>query len=84
MIENAKWIAATEEEQAPCIEKKFSVGNVRSAILDITGLGYFYAEINGKNVTDDLFNPVFSDYRVRSLNNLLYPIADRMTHRVYF
>lgn len=84
MIEKAKWIAATEAEQAPCIEKKFSVGKVRSAILDITGLGYFYAEINGKNVTDDLFNPVFSDYRVRSLNNLLYPIADRMTHRVYF
>ena len=84
MIEKAKWIAATEAEQAPCIEKKFSVGKVRSATLDITGLGYFYAEINGKNVTDDLFNPVFSDYRVRSLNNLLYPIADRMTHHVYF
>lgn len=84
MIENAKWIAATEAEQAPCIEKKFSLGKVRSAILDITGLGYFYAEINGKKVTDDLFNPVFSDYRARSLNNLLYPIADKMTHRVYF
>ena len=84
MIENAKWIAATEAEQAPCIEKKFSVGKVQSAILDITGLGYFYAEINGKKVTDDLFNPVFSDYRARSLNNLLYPIADKMTHRVYF
>lgn len=84
MIENAKWIAATEAEQAPCIEKRFSVGKVRSAILDITGLGYFYAEINGKKVTDDLFNPVFSDYRARSLNNLLYPIADKMTHRVYF
>ena len=84
MIENAKWIAATEAEQAPCIEKKFSVGKVRSAILDITGLGYFYAEINGKKVTDDLFNPVFSDYRARSLNNLLYPITDKMTHRVYF
>lgn len=84
MIENAKWIAATEAEQAPCIEKSFSVGKVRSAILDITGLGYFCAEINGKNVTDDLFNPVFSDYRVRPLNNLLYPIADRMNHRVYF
>ena len=84
MIENAKWIAATEAEQAPCIEKKFSVGKVRSSILDITGLGYFYAEINGKKVTDDLFNPVFSDYRARSLNNLLYPIADKMTHRVYF
>lgn len=84
MIEKAKWIAATEAEQAPCIEKKFSVGKVRSAILDITGLGYFYAEINGKKVTDDLFNPVFSDYRARSLNNLLYPIADKMTHRVYF
>ena len=84
MIENAKWIAATEAEQAPCIEKSFSVGKVRSAILDITGLGYFCAEINGKNVTDDLFNPVFSDYRARPLNNLLYPIADRMNHRVYF
>lgn len=84
MIEHAKWIAATEAEQAPCIEKKFSVGKVRSAILDITGLGYFYAEINGRAVTQDLFNPVFSDYRERPLNNLLYPIADKMTHRVYF
>ena len=84
MIEHAKWIAATEAEQAPCIEKKFSVGKVRSAILDITGLGYFYAEINGKAATQDLFNPVFSDYRERPLNNLLYPIADKMTHRVYF
>ena len=84
MIEHAKWIAATEAEQAPCIEKKFSLGKVRSAILDITGLGYFLAEINGKAVTDDLFNPVFSDYRERPLNNLLYPITDKMTHRVYF
>ncbi len=84
MIENAKWISAGEKEQAPCIIKKFNIENAKNATLDITGLGYFSVKLNGKRITKDLFTPVFSDYRERSFDNLLYPISDKMTHRVYF
>lgn len=84
MIENAKWITAGKEEQAPCIVKKFNITTVKNAVLDITGLGYFSFKINGRKITNDLFTPVFSDFRERDFNNLLYPINDKMTHRVYF
>lgn len=84
MIENAKWITAGKEEQAPCIVKKFNITTVKNAVLDITGLGYFSFKINGRKITNDLFTPVFSDFRERNFNNLLYPINDKMTHRVYF
>ncbi len=84
MIENAKWITAGEEEHAPCIVKKFHIENAQTASLYITGLGYFIAKINGKNVTEDLFNPVHSDYRERDFSKLLYPFKDETTHRVYY
>ena len=84
MIENAKWLTAGKEEQAPCIVKQFNIGKAKNAVLDITGLGYFSFKINGRKITNDLFTPVFSDFRERDFNNLLYPINDKMTHRVYF
>lgn len=84
MIENAKWISANEAEQAPCIKKFFTAGKIKKALLQITGLGYFYVKINGKNVTRDLFNPVFSDYRERSFKSVLYPMRDKTSHRVYY
>ena len=84
MIENAKWISAGDGQPAPCILKQFNIENVRSALLSITGLGYFIVKINGKDVTQDLFNPVFSDFRERDFGVLTYPINDKMTHRVYY
>lgn len=85
MINKAKWITAGEGITAPIMIKKFKSKTVAKAKLSVTGLGYFLCKINGLNVSEDKFMPVFSDYRKRDFSALLYPIHDKeFTHRVYY
>jgi alpha-L-rhamnosidase len=69
---NAQWIAAQPDSAAvspaplPIFRDEFSVSQrVFSAILSISGLGQFEAHINGRNVTDTVLNPAWTDYRKR-------------------
>ncbi len=78
-----KWIT-TNAKTAPMIRRRFSLPEVADGQLTICGLGFFEATINGKPVTDELFNPVWSDYEPRENRRILYPIADTFTHRVYY
>ena len=85
MIEKAKWIACGTEQEQPVIVKEVNInGNIKSAQIEITGLGFFQLFINGRRVSDDLLTPCQSDYAERKLNNLLYPIENDFTHRVYY
>ena len=50
----------------PFLRKDFRVdGAVRSAVLHITALGLFEAEINGLPVSDEIFAPGWTDYTKR-------------------
>ena len=80
----AKWVAATHEATAPVIIRRFKVDHLGTAMLHITGLGYFHAQINGKDVTDHRFQPVVSEYGPRDLSRFSYPLKDTFTHRIYF
>lgn len=85
MINKAKWITAGKDVTAPCIYKNFIINKPIEARLSITGLGYFICKINGKEISQDKFMPVFSDYRKRDFSNLLYPCAQQdFKHRVYY
>lgn len=83
-LSGCRWIAAAKECQSPIFLRRFTAENPLSATLHITGLGYFYAEINGNAVSDHYFQPVVSEYGPRDLSIFLYPIKDRFTHRIYF
>jgi alpha-L-rhamnosidase len=53
-------------QNMPIFRRTFQVENpVKSAVLTISGLGQFEAHVNGKNVTDALLTPSWSDYRKR-------------------
>ncbi len=78
-----KWIT-TNAKTAPVIRRRFHLSQITDGQLTICGLGFFEATINGKPVTDELFNPVWSDYQPRENRRILYPIADTFTHRVYY
>ncbi|MBQ8578164.1 MAG: family 78 glycoside hydrolase catalytic domain [Clostridia bacterium] len=53
---------------------------LRKATLRVIGLGYFHCYINGKEVTEDKFLPLSTDYEVR--NNR--PTEEMVTgHRIY-
>ncbi len=52
--------------------------------IDICGLGFFELYVNGEKVSQDVLTPVWTDYGPRTGQRLLYPLRDRMRHRVCF
>ena len=57
-----------EETVSPVFAKVFSVrGKVKSATLDITGLGFYEASLNGAKIGDKVLDPPPTDYDKRVL-----------------
>ena len=64
----ARWIAAEDEEMTPRFVKRFGVKEgLRRAILMVTGLGFYEAELNGRRVGSKLLDPSPTDYDKRVL-----------------
>lgn len=83
LFTKAKWISC-EKYETPVIRRVFHVDDWISAEMDITGLGYFEAYINGKRVTDHLFLPAQTDYHRRDTQRFNYPISDRTRYRILY
>ncbi len=80
----ARWIAAPLQASGrarpgtanpssgplPIFRREFTLaGPLRRAKLRITGLGQYEIHINGRNVTETVLNPAWSDYRKRVFYN---------------
>lgn len=73
MIQNAKWILCPHRygpmgkaEASPEFRKEFELARApKSATLQICGLGFFDAKINGQSVTERLLTPPFTAYDKR-------------------
>ena len=83
-LQNVKWIASGEDVSSPQFCRDFEAKAGDCAEIAICGLGYFELFLNGKKVSDDVLNPVWSNYEPRENRRLLYPIHDEMRTRVYF
>ena len=67
-IFNAQWIKAARQKKDAVIDfsKKFTVKPFPvKAELQISALGVYCAEINGKKVTESVLNPGWTDYNKR-------------------
>ena len=74
-LSSAQWIAAqpnlasgtiSNPQPLPIFRHDFTIArNISNATLYISGLGQFEAHINGRNVTNTVLNPAWSDYRKR-------------------
>ena len=83
-LHSCRWIAGAKECQSPVLLRKFTAGKPLSATLHITGLGYFYAELNGQTVSDHYYQPVVSEYGPRDLSKFSYPLFDQLNYRIYY
>ena len=76
---NAIWVRANETDVSPVIRTNFQVsGKVKKATLNILGLGTYVFYVNGKLGTDDLFQPINSNYEHRD-----FPKGEVMGVRAY-
>ena len=84
-IRQAAWIATPEHIETPYFSRSFTLPQAaKAACLEIAGLGFFEAYINGVRIGEDYYVPAVSDYCKRALRGLLYPVNDTFTHRTYF
>ncbi len=85
-IFTAKWLREKEGFDSPIFRKHFTVKTIKNATLDICGLGWHEAYINGKPVTDAFLAPGASTYsKVDHKKVRLYTWFDNMTAtRAYY
>lgn len=82
IFNDAKWVSGEvgANNEIFVLRSEFSVEDVKNAKIFVIGLGYFHCYINGKEISDDLFLPLSTDYEVRPD----YPTNEVLTgHRIY-
>ncbi len=84
VFKNAKWIDFSGEMQAVVACKEFTVKEVKETRLYVTGLGYCHIYVNGKNISDRLLAPAWTNYPGINVSTLSYPVYDKMTHRILY
>lgn len=79
LFQNAVWVKARESEMCPVIRTTFHLASEAvSAKLRILGLGAYVFYVNGKSVTEDLFQPLNSNFGERD-----FPHGEVMGTRAY-
>ncbi len=84
-IRQAQWIREKDGCESPVFRKRFAARAVRKAVTEICGLGWFELYINGRRVTDRVFEPGVSTYANARGRHLYYPLNDVFAcPRVYY
>ena len=64
----------------PILRSHFSTGEVKKATLRVLGLGFYHCYINGKEISEDRFLPLSTDFEPREN----YPRNEKLHgHRIY-
>lgn len=73
------WIKAKENDICPVIRTNFNIDcKIKKATLNILGLGTYVFYVNGVRTTEDLFQPINSNYEHRD-----FPKGEVMAVRAY-
>lgn len=75
-IRNAVWIMERNGFEAPVFRKRFEAGDVKKAVIDICGLGWYELYVNGEAVTDAVHAPAVSTYSQINGKKLGYELND--------
>lgn len=80
----AQWITFPKEMQAPIAFKTFVLKDFKRIDINISGLGFYILQINGRRIDDGFFRPRVSNYCARDLKqNFVLPIFHEMPSLVY-
>lgn len=83
-LHGAKWISTGGKCNTPMIRKRMEIPKIQNASIVIAGLGTYELYINGRRVSEDLFQPLNTDYSERK--DMVYgsqPFYEEFQHRLY-
>lgn len=80
---SAEWVTCESNCTSPVIKGSFFIEKPGRAEITVCGLGFFRLWINGREVSEDKFVPVNSQYCKRDLTAFEYPITDELSYRTY-
>lgn len=72
---NGKFIGVKEKTNTFTVEKKFNIEDMHTAVLKVTALGLYFAEINGARVGNCYLTPGWTSYN-KTLQVQSYDVAD--------
>ena len=72
---NGKFIGVKEKTNTFTVEKKFNIKTKQNAVLKVTALGLYFAEINGVRVGDCYLTPGWTSYN-KTLQAQSYDVGD--------
>lgn len=83
--EEPSWITAPGQFSAPLLRKEFTLSDIpQYATVNVCGLGLFELYINGKKVSEDIMQPVRSDYDTVTYGNLINEFDYTTRKSVYY
>lgn len=84
IFSDARWLSPNKSLDAALFRSEIEISqDFHCAEMTVCGLGWFILYINGKRVGTDEFVPAYSDYHDRPNMNLIYPLNDEQSHRIY-
>ena len=83
LFDSAEWVTCESGCTSPVIKGSFFIEKPERAEITVCGLGFFRLWINGREVSEDKFVPVNSQYCKRDLTAFEYPITDELSYRTY-
>ncbi len=81
---SAEWLTFKNETEAVIARKDFDVSEIKNTKLTVTGLGFCEIYLNGKNLSERLFAPAWTNYLPLDTAHMNYPIYDTMTYRIMY
>lgn len=84
IFSDSRWLSPRAALDAALFRSEIEIADdIHRAEMTICGLGWFILYINGQRVGTDEFVPAYSDYHERPNMNLIYPLNDEQSHRIY-
>ena len=84
VFSGAEWVQFGGEYHAVIVREDFEVSKKEPAELFVSGLGFCDIYINGKNISDRVHAPAWTNYKKFDTASMEYPIFDIMTTRILY
>ncbi len=84
VFDDSRWVTFGNENEAVIARGEFNLDKKEKTEISVSGLGYCHIYVNGRNISDRLLAPAWTNYRQTNTVDMYLPIFDKMTYRILY